>query len=253
MPIKRKEKTGTLGPVGEETSEESVLSQIYDNIGGRYLVIAVILVVSAAAIVVIGMTLINNVNTGGETPNPLGEGKPDTNVPFADDEREKNDFKSDEMTTKDKIIGSKNIEILHPENYDGIVPSITKFSTQKLSENTPGLVEFDNSAFVITSNDDFIVKIIMENHGEETIYPHHAFVEVALTRKTEEGIEEGQKQFYQIFSQSVQLLPGERIEITRDFKHFFPAQALACEHNPECQWSDFSITTTGVVKEHYHN
>ncbi|MCK5591360.1 MAG: hypothetical protein KAI72_05340, partial [Candidatus Pacebacteria bacterium] len=36
---------------------------------------------------------INNVNTGGETPNPLGEGKSDTNVPFADDSDETNNDK----------------------------------------------------------------------------------------------------------------------------------------------------------------
>ena len=56
-------KTGTLGPVEEETGKGSAWSQIYDLIGGKYLVIAVILVVSVAA-VAIGMTLINNV---GET------------------------------------------------------------------------------------------------------------------------------------------------------------------------------------------
>jgi len=55
-------KTGTLGPVEEETSKESAWSQIYDLIGGKYLVIAIVLVVSVTAIAVIGM--INNV---GET------------------------------------------------------------------------------------------------------------------------------------------------------------------------------------------
>lgn len=79
-------KTGTLGPVEEETSKESAWSQIYDNIGGRYLVIVVILVVSAAALVVIGTTLINNASTAGETPNALGEGNlPDDNIPIDND------------------------------------------------------------------------------------------------------------------------------------------------------------------------
>ena len=86
MPIKRKRKTGTLGPVGEETSKESVSSQIYDNIGGRYLVMVIVLAVAAAALLTIG-TMISNITTG-ETSEALGDSNlPNGNVPPVDDDK----------------------------------------------------------------------------------------------------------------------------------------------------------------------
>ncbi|MCK5475031.1 MAG: hypothetical protein KAI71_00430 [Candidatus Pacebacteria bacterium] len=52
-------KTGTLGPVGEETGKGSVFNQIYDLIGGKYLIIAIVLVVGVTAIGMAGLTTSN--------------------------------------------------------------------------------------------------------------------------------------------------------------------------------------------------
>lgn len=101
MPIKRKRKTGTLGPV-EETAEGS----IYDQIGGRYLVGAVVFVVGVAAILIV-MSMISNITTTGETPEALGEGGPPSgDVPVAENNN-----------SNDNVVDDDNSNVGYTEIY----------------------------------------------------------------------------------------------------------------------------------------
>ena len=211
-------KTGTLGPVGEETGKGSVWNQIYDLIGGKYLFMATALVIGVAAIGMIGMTLINNVSTTGETPNPLGDGSlPNSNIPFGDDR------------TKEE------------EHEDGSIAKFKFFSTQKLNNETPGLIksEFGN-LYSTVSTDDFIVKVIIENHGTDKIPASRMLVKYFTTVDGKiEGIEHSHK-----ISRGVLVYPGERIEITKDFREVqhITIMASSWENSP----NSISIKATDI-------
>ena len=102
MPIKRKRKTGTLGPV-EETAEGS----IYDQIGGRYLFMAVVFVVGVAAILTV-VSMVSNITATEETPEALGEGGPPSgDVPAAENNNISNDNVDD----------NKNVNVGYTEIY----------------------------------------------------------------------------------------------------------------------------------------
>ncbi|MCK5475581.1 MAG: hypothetical protein KAI71_03305 [Candidatus Pacebacteria bacterium] len=196
-------KTGTLGPVGEETGKGSVFNQIYDLIGGKYLVITIVLVVSAAAIGMITMSLINNASTTGETTNPSGEGNlPDSNVPFGDDRAKEE------------------------KHEDGSIAQFNIFSTQKLNDETPDLIKSKfNNLYSTVSTDDFIVKVTIENHGTEKVPLGKVIVKYFMKVNGEiTGIEHSHKISY---GGTTTIYPGERIEITKDFREIQHLTILA--------------------------
>ena len=210
-------KTGTLGPVEEETGKGSAWSQIYDLIGGKYLVIAVAFVIGVTTLGIIAMTLVNNISTAGETPNPLEEGNlPDGNVPFADDKTE--------------------------EHEDGSIAKFAVFSTQKLNDKTPDLIKSEFGHFYITaSSDDFIVKIVIENQETKQLATGSIRVKyIVIINDERVGIEN----IHEI-SKGFMIHPGERVEITKDFQEIQHLSMMVpiWKNDPNCHSTSIEVTS----------